>query len=213
MKTGEKNEITFVIVPNSFQSLLGLKTIKKLGLITVNQDHLIAKIESSMDCCDFGEANLTVDPTVKPKVLPCRKSTIALKERVKADLERGILIPVTKPIAWVSQMAVVQKPNDKLCICLDPQPLNIALQREHYNLPTFNDVLPNLKNARLFSKLDVREAFWLVRVDEQSSLLTTMITPYGRHRWARLPFFVREAFWHVRVDEQSSLLTTMITSY
>lgn len=192
VKTGEKNEMIFVIVPNSFQSLLGLKTIQKLGLITVNQDQFIAKIESCMDFGDLGEANLTVDPTVKPKVLPCRKSPIALKDRVKADLdklvERGILIPVTKPTAWVSQMAVVQKPNGKLCICLDPQPLNIAFQREHYNLPTFNDALSNLKNARLFSKLDVREAFWHVRVDEQSNLLTTMITPYGRHRWARLPF-------------------------
>lgn len=85
-------------------------------------------------------------------------------------------------------MAVVQKPNGKLRIFLDPQPLNVALQREHFNLPTFDDVLPNLKNARLFSKLDVREAFWHVRLDEQLSLLTTMITPYGRYRWACLPF-------------------------
>lgn len=192
VKTGQKNEITFVIVPNSFQSLLGLKTIQKLGLITVNQDQFIAKIESSMDRGDLGEANLTVDPTVKPKVLPFRKIPIALKDRVKADLdklvERGILIPVTKPTAWVSQKAVVQKPNGKLRICLDPQLLNVALQRDHYNFPTFDDVFPNLKNARLFSKLDVLEAFWHVRLDEQSSLLTTMITPCGRYRWARLPF-------------------------
>lgn len=40
----------------------------------------------------------------------------------------------------------------------------------------------------MFSKLDVREAFWHVRLDEQSSLLTTMITPYGRYRWVRLRF-------------------------
>lgn len=72
--------------------------------------------------------------------------------------------------------------------CLDPLPLYIALQREHRNLPTFDDVLPNLQNAQLFSKLDVREAFWHVRLDEQSSLLTTIITLYGRYRWARLPF-------------------------
>lgn len=112
MKTGEKNEITFVIVPNSFESLLGLKTIQKLEL-TVNQDQFIAKIESSMDLGDLGEANLTVVPTVKQNVLPCKKIPIALKDRVKADLdkmvERGILIPVTKPTAWVSQMAKSSK--------------------------------------------------------------------------------------------------------
>lgn len=63
--------------------------------------------------------------------------------------------------------------------------LPVALQREHYNLPTFDDVLSTLKNT---GKLDVHEAFLHVRVNEQSNLLTTMITPYGRYRWVCLPF-------------------------
>ena len=60
--------------------------------------------------------------------------------------------------------------------------------REHYRLPTFDDVLPKLHDAKLFSKVDVQEAYWHVRLDEESSKLTTMITPSGRYRWARLPF-------------------------
>ena len=69
-----------------------------------------------------------------------------------------------------------------------PQPLNAVLMHEHFKMPTLDDVLPSLHNARVFTKLDVKEAFWHVRLDEQSSLLTTMITPFGRFRWARLPF-------------------------
>ena len=34
----------------------------------------------------------------------------------------------------------------------------------------------------------MKEAFWHVKLDEESSKLTTMITPYGRFRWSRLPF-------------------------
>ncbi|KAI8728135.1 RNA-directed DNA polymerase [Biomphalaria glabrata] len=48
--------------------------------------------------------------------------------------------------------------------------------------------MPQFLNAKIFSKLDVKEAYWHVRLDEKSSLLTTMITPYGRYRWSRLPF-------------------------
>lgn len=44
------------------------------------------------------------------------------------------------------------------------------------------------KKARVFSKLDVQEVFWHIRLDEQSSLLTTMITPYVLYLWTRLPF-------------------------
>ena len=89
---------------------------------------------------------------------------------------------------WVSQMAFVKKPDGSLRICIDPQPLNDALQREHYRLPTLDDVPPNLNNARVFSKLDVKQAYWHVQLDKESRLLTTMITPFGRYRWVRLPF-------------------------
>jgi hypothetical protein len=37
-------------------------------------------------------------------------------------------------------------------------------------------------------KLDEQEAYWHIRLDEESSLLTTKIIPFGRYRWARLPF-------------------------
>jgi hypothetical protein len=60
--------------------------------------------------------------------------------------------------------------------------------REHYRLTTLEDVLPKLANARIFSKLDIREAYWHVKLSENSSRLTTMITPFVRYRWARLPF-------------------------
>ena len=95
---------------------------------------------------------------------------------------------MTELTEWVSQMAVVHKPNGKLRICTDPQPLNAAVKREYYRLPVLDDVLPKLKNAKVFSKLDVREAYWHVRLDEESSKLTTMTTPFGRYRWRRLPF-------------------------
>jgi hypothetical protein len=75
-----------------------------------------------------------------------------------------------------------------LRICIDPQPLNEALMREHFKMPTLDDVLPQLHNAKIFTKRDVKEAFWHVQLDEESSLLTTMITPFGRYRWSRLPF-------------------------
>ena len=141
---------------------------------------------------DLGEATLRIDETVPPSALPCRKLPLAIQEETKREIEklvtRGVLIPVTEPTKWVSQMTVVKKPTGRLRICLDPQPLNDALMREHYRLPTVDDVLPMLNNAKLFSKTDVRDAFWHVRLDEESSKLTTMITPFGRYRWARLPF-------------------------
>ncbi|KAK7087943.1 hypothetical protein V1264_021931 [Littorina saxatilis] len=79
-------------------------------------------------------------------------------------------------------MVVATKKSGSLRICIDPRPLNKALKREHYTLPVLEDILPKLAHARVFSKLDLSNAYWHVHLDEESSLLTTFQTPYGRYR-------------------------------
>ena len=189
-KTGDKQQIKFVIVPNEFDCLLGLQTVQKLNLITINSENFIGKVE--LDLGDLGETTLKVEDNASPRALPARNIPIAIKTDVKAEIdrlvERGILEPVTVPTEWVSQMAIVHKKNGSLRICIDPQLLNKALVRERYKLPTFDDIIPELNGAKIFTKLDVKEAFYHVRLDDESSLLTTMITPFGRYKWTRLPF-------------------------
>lgn len=62
--------------------------------------------------------------------------------------------------------------------------------RGHFRLPTNDNLLPELANdnLKIFSKLDVKEAYWHAKLDEASSVLKTMITPFSRFRWVRLPF-------------------------
>ena len=55
-KSGEKYSVTFVVVPNKLQCLLGQKTIQKLGFITVNDDKIIAKDENVSQLGDLVEA-------------------------------------------------------------------------------------------------------------------------------------------------------------
>ncbi len=92
-----------------------------------------------------------------------------------------------KPTPWISNMVVIAKP-DKLRICIDPKHLNQALQRSHYHMPTLEDILYKLPKARLFTLADVRDAFLHCRLDNESSLMTTFWTPWGRMRWCKLSF-------------------------
>ena len=55
-------------------------------------------------------------------------------------------------------------------------------------IPVIDDVLPDLAEARVFTKVDLASAFWQLELDDESSLLTTFATPHGRYRWLRLPF-------------------------
>ena len=48
--------------------------------------------------------------------------------------------------------------------------------------------LPLLTNAKVFTIVDVSEAFHTIKLDEESSLLTTFQGPSGRYCFARMPF-------------------------
>ena len=144
-----------------------------------------------------GQYHIKIDSNVDPVQHAPRRVPVALRTKVKEALEdlekQEIVTPVTTPTAWISSMVTVPKKNGKLRICLDPRDLNRAIQREHYPLPTIEDIATRLHGPKVFTKLDVRNGFWHVALDESSSYLTTFNTPFGRYRWRRLPFGISSA--------------------
>ena len=208
-RNGKMYDVPFIIVRDNFTPLLGNKYSQLLGLITVNTDNFLvasvsaarteAKPEEQFADVFNGElgqlpgaVHLEIDHTVEPTILPPRRLPHAIKPRVKSELDsmvaKGVISPVQEPTRWVSQLVVAEKRNKELRICIDPRPLNKALKRAHYQLPTIDDILPDLAQAKVFSKLDLSSAFWQICLDEESSKLTTFATPFGRYKWNRLPF-------------------------
>ena len=195
----------FVVVNDNFTNLIGLTLMKTMNLITVNADTFHIATLNSEDIAQKypmvfdgklgrlpSTVKLCLKPDIAPKILPPRTIPFALQDELKSELTRltdlGVLKPVSEPTEWVSQMVCARKKDSSLGVCLDPRQLNTALMREHYRLPTLEDSLDKFTNAKVFSKLDVSSAYWHLELDENSSKLTTMITPFGRYRWLRLPF-------------------------
>jgi len=149
---------------------------------------------------------IIVDDTVQPLVHPPRRVPVALRPRIKSKLdelvERQVIVPVTEPTKWVSIMLAVIKPN-KIRICIDPRDLNRAIRREHYQLPTIEEVTTRLAGAKKFTVCDAKDGFHQIQLDEESSFLTTFNTPFGRYRWTRLPFGISSApeVWQRRMHE------------
>lgn len=84
-------------------------------------------------------------------------------EPLKQELDRlsniGMIQKVDTPTEWISAVVVTTKKNGKVRLCIDPKPLNEALRRNHYPLPTIDDVLPLLSKARVFTVLDAKNGF------------------------------------------------------
>ena len=144
-----------------------------------------------------GEYHIKVDPDVQPVQHAPRRVPVAFRDQLQQTLDslahQSIIASVTQPTPWVSSMVVIPKSNGSLRICLDPQDLNRAIQREHYPLPTIEEIATRLHKAKLFTILDVQSGFWHVKLDEPSSFLTTFNTPFGRYLWKRMPFGISSA--------------------
>ena len=105
----------------------------------------------------------------------------------------NIIAPVDRPTPWVNSIVCVEKRDGSLRVCLDPRDLNKAILREHYAMPTRDELLSRLNGAKYFTTLDASSSFWQCKLDEESSFLTTFNIPFGRFRFLVLPFGICSA--------------------
>ena len=92
-----------------------------------------------------------------------------------------VIRKVGEPTDWVSSIVIVEKPNKTLRICLDPRNLNTAVKREHFQLPTIEEITSRISGAKVFSKLDADHGYRQLKLDSESELFTTFNTPFGRY--------------------------------
>ena len=111
-----------------------------------------------------------------------------LERELDEMVKQGIIASVDDPTDWINSLVVREKPNGSLRICLDPKDLNKAIKREHYLVPTLDMVTNRLQDATLFSHLDGQSPYWNVKLDEESSKLTTFNTHKGRFRYKKMPY-------------------------
>ena len=83
-----------------------------------------------------GHYHIRLDPSIPPVQHPPRRVPVPLHDVLRQTLsdlsEQGIIAPVDCPTPWISSLVIVPKKNGSLRLCLDPQDLNRAIQREHF---------------------------------------------------------------------------------
>ena len=186
-----------------------LKTCQDLALIKVilavnsednsQTDQLLQEFKDvfSGQGCISEEHSIQLKPGIEPVIHAARKVPVVLREKVKVELERmeklKVITKVDKPTKWVNSMVVVPKPNGEVRICIDPRDLNKAINREHYKMPTLEEVTSQLSGAHYLTVLDATSGYWVIPLSEESSYITAFQTPYGQYRYLRMPFGICSA--------------------
>lgn len=184
--------------------LMGVVTQEKQTISHVDTDESAKSIVQEFSDVFTGIGNISkeyhieLEPDAVPVIHPARRLPVAMHDKVKQELERmeaaGIITPVDEPTSWVNSMVVVPKANDKVRICLDPRDLNKAVKREHYQMPTLEEVTSQLSGCQYFTVLDATSAYWQVPLDHESSMLTCFNAgPFGRWRYLKMPYGLNSA--------------------
>ena len=100
----------------------------------------------------------------------------------------GVTTHVDQPTDWMSSITYIQKANGGLCLCLDPHDLNEAIHHDHHKTPTVEEIAHEFMHSCYFTKLDACHGYWSIILDQESSLLTTYDSPFGRYHFLHLPF-------------------------
>ena len=210
-------KLTFMVLDGEFSNLLGYHACISTGAVSIHDNDLLNQCLPEIKSCslessvltsdivlnDYGEVfegigklpgqyKLRVDETIPPVIHPPRRIPCALKGKLESEIRRlqdeDIIESVTEPSEWVSSLLVITKKDGTLRICIDPSDLNKAIRREHFPIPTFDEIAADLTGAKYFSVFDAKSGFHQVQLHPDSYHYTTFNTPLGRFRWKRLPF-------------------------
>ena len=94
---------------------------------------------------------------------------------------------------WVSPVVVVPKQNDEIRLCVDMRRANEAIISERYQIPTVDEVLHNINQSRVFSKLDLKWGYHQLELHPDSRSITTFTTHCRLYRYKRLMFGINSA--------------------
>ena len=94
---------------------------------------------------------------------PYRMSTPALKEvqmQLEELMKKGYICPSVSP--WGAPVLFVKKKDGTLRLFIDFRQLNKVTVKNKYPLPRIDDLFGQLKDAKIFSKIDLRLGYHLL---------------------------------------------------
>nr|XP_012217182.1 PREDICTED: uncharacterized protein K02A2.6-like [Linepithema humile] len=147
--------------------------------------------------CTKTRVNLHIKPESPPAFRAKRLVAYATIPLVDQELDRLQKLDIISPIEysdWAAPIVVAKKPNGDIRICGDYSTgLNQALEPHQYPLPIPDEIFAKLANKKIFSVIDLSDAFLQIEVAEESQKYLTINTHRELFMYNRLPFGIKTA--------------------
>lgn len=114
-----------------------------------------------------------------------------LRAYLQDNLNRGWIRPSKSPAG--APILFVQKKDGSLRLCVDYRGLNEVTIKNRHPLPLVQESLDRLAGAKIYTKLDLRDAYHRIRIKEGDEWKTAFRTRYGHYEYCVMPFGLANA--------------------
>ncbi len=110
----------------------------------------------------------------------------AVKQYLDSHLTKRFI--QVSSVFYSSLVLFVIKSGRRIRLCVDYKKLNAITKKDRYPIPLIEKILSQLEGTKYFSKIDIYQAFYRIRMSEDSKELTTFLTRFGAFKYLVMPF-------------------------
>ena len=127
----------------------------------------------------------------KPIYPLSEKELAVLRDYIKECLEKGWIRPSQSPAG--APILFVPKKDGGLRLCVDYRGLNALTLKNRYPLPLIGETMDRLSGAKIFTQLDLKDAYHRIRIRKGDEWKTAFRTRYGHFEYTVMPFGLANA--------------------
>jgi RNase H-like domain found in reverse transcriptase/Reverse transcriptase (RNA-dependent DNA polymerase)/Integrase zinc binding domain len=137
--------------------------------------------------------NENITPLIKKSnIIYSIKELELLKGELDKYLSKGWIresqSPISSPCFYVNKKNVTEKR-----LCIDYRLINNHTIKQDHGLPRIKEILSVVKNAKIWSSLDLKSGYYQVRIKDDDSYKTSFNCHFGQFEWLVVPFGLSNA--------------------
>ena len=191
------SRLTRILDANYDTPVLEDEVAKMTHLNPIQRNLLLALLKKNEDLFDGQLGDWTGDPVeipLKEGAKPYHARAFPIphihEDTFKKDLDRLVSIGVLRKVnrsEWAAPAFIIPKKDGRVRFISDFRKLNSQIKRTPYPLPHIKDMLLKVSNFTHATALDLVMGYYNIKLSNDASKLCTIITPFGKYEYLRLP--------------------------